>query len=500
MLKIDALGHSAFIARLSREDGSPFQLLADPWLDDHVIGDVGGRFPRVRPDWSELGPIDCVWISHSHTDHLCPYSLLALHRELQGNPRLLIPVSLSYLEDIFEEFLPDWPITILEQEQPMDLGGIRAHAFFNVRPEVTNEDDCMVLLLENGKEALLSEADAVLPMEDPGTREMVGDLLLKTGPEQRVFLTTRNELEATMASVDAPDLDARRVAVAHHRTETTLLAESEIIPNGAEVCPWSHEGTVRVIIGQGISIPHEVVGQWNHCLFPVRISDRARIEQEAAMRENLPLKVLALHGGESVVIEEGEVRSTGSVVGLEVLDLEQNRSYDENCQEIADFPVAPLREDERDTASQHVEISRMLQERYLPYLIGQRQPAIEHRITDCGGEYRIRVRYGSSTSWLPRDYTIDHTSLRFEEAPVDGDAHEEYWGNDLEDYFRGIADDFSTFCRSFPGGISHEFWDCLGMPFLNNDLVERKIRFHFERAQRGESAGSFVIPLWDFAR
>lgn len=500
MLKIEALGHSAFIAHLSREDGSPFHLLADPWLDDHVIGDVGGRFPRVRPDWSKLGPIDVIWISHSHSDHLCPYSLLALHRQLDENPRLLIPVSLSYLEDIFEEFLPNWPITIIEQEQPIDLGGIRAHAFFNVRPEATNEDDCMVLLLENGEEALLSEADAVLPMEDPDIREKVGTLLLETGPKQRIFLTTRNELEATMASVDAPDADTRHIAIAHHRSESALLAESEIVPNGAEVCPWSQQGTIRVIIGQGISIPHEVVGQWNRLLFPIRISDRARIEQETALREDLPLQVVALHGGENIVVEEGQVSSTGTVSGLEILDEEENRTYDETCEEVADFPVAPLREDERDTASQHAEIIRMLQERYLPYLIGQRQPAIEHRIADGGGEYRIRVRYGSSNTWVPRDYLINHGSLRFEEAPVEGDPHEEYWGNDLDDYFRGMADDFSTFCRSFPGGISHEFWDCLGMPYLNDDLVERKIRVHFERAARGESAGSFVLPLWDFAR
>ena len=83
---------------------------------------------------------------------------------------------------------------------------------------------------------------------------------------------------------------------------------------------------------------------------------------------------------------------------------------------------------------------------------------------------------------------------------VEGDAQEEYWANDLDDYFQGIADDFTTFCRSFPGGDNHEFWDCLGMPFLNDDLVAKKIRYHFQRAQRGETAQSFVSPLWDFTR
>ncbi len=501
-MKIEALGHSAFIATIDREHGTPFRLLADPWLDDHVIGDVGGRFPRIRADWSNMAPIDGIWISHSHTDHLCPYSLLQLHRQLEGNPRLLIPTSLRYLKSILTEFLPDWPITVLEQDSAMDLGGIRARAFFNVREDATNEDDCMILLLDNGQDALLSEADAVLPMEDPAVREMVGELLIEAGPRQRVFLTTRNELEATMASVDAPDQESRQQVVAHQRGVSAQLAQEEIMPNGSTSCPWQAQGTVRIIIGQGISLPHEVVGCWNRVLFPVRLEDRARIEREAVTRENLPLQVMALHGGESVSVDSGVAGPVTPVPGLEVLDQESQRHFDPETEIVADFPVAPLRDEQRDATTQHQQILHFLQQRYLPYLIGQRKPPIEHRLSEYGGQYRVRIRYGTTDSWSPRDYLIRFSALRFEEQPVDGDAdvQEEYWANDLDDYFQGTADDFSTFCRSFPGGSSHEFWDCLGMPFLNDDLVAKKIKLHFERARRGESAATFVLPLWDFAR
>ena len=84
----------------------------------------------------------------------------------------------------------------------------------------------MILLIDNGREAILSEADSVLPMEDPAVRELVGEELEDAGPEQRIFLTTRNELEATMASIDAPDLEARKQAIAQQLEETTLLAEA----------------------------------------------------------------------------------------------------------------------------------------------------------------------------------------------------------------------------------------------------------------------------------
>ena len=199
-------------------------------------------------------------------------------------------------------------------------------------------------------------------------------------------------------------------------------------------------------------------------------------------------------------MEDGTPLPISEIAGLEVLDREEDRHYQEEAQNIAEFPVAPLRDDQRDHSSQHSKILDHLQRRYLPYLIGQRMPAIEHRISAAGGQYRVRIRYGNSDGWTARDYLIEFPALRFEEQPVAGDASEEYWANDLDDYFEGLADDFSTFCRTFPGGNNHHFWDCLGMPFLNDDLVARKIRHHFTLARDGHSSAEFVLPLWNFAR
>ena len=497
-MKIQALGHSCFIAEMDRHSGQSFRILADPWLDDHVIGDVGGRFPRVRTDWSELGPIDAVWVSHAHTDHLCPYSLIKLHEDLTPAPQLLLPISLAYLKDIFEEYLPSWPITFIAQEEPIDLGGIEAQAFFNLAPQASNEDDCMILLLSNGREALLSEADALLPNEDPEVRNLVGMLLGEAGPEQRVFLTTRNELEATMASIDAEDLDERRESTLEQRAQLAEHAESQIAANGSEYCAWANPGTVRLIIGQGIGLPHEIPDPWNKVLFPISLADRARLEQEVATREGLPVQISAVQPGESITVSDGKISDRSSVTGLEVLDSEASRTFDENIDLIADFPVAPLREGRRDGEKQHEAILSQLQKRYLPYLIGQRQPAVEHRLSAGLGESRVRIRYGDSSEWTTRDYAIDFAHLEFREVSGDGTPDEEYWANDLDDYFLGHADDFTTFCRTFPGGVHHQFWDCLGMPFLNNDRVAKKIRHHFEQAVAGKNAADYVLPLWSF--
>ena len=50
-MNVLALGHSCFLLEmLPGEETEPVRILADPWLSDHVIGDVMGRFPRIRFD------------------------------------------------------------------------------------------------------------------------------------------------------------------------------------------------------------------------------------------------------------------------------------------------------------------------------------------------------------------------------------------------------------------------------------------------------------------
>ncbi len=132
---------------------------------------------------------------------------------------------------------------------------------------------------------------------------------------------------------------------------------------------------------------------------------------------------------------------------------------------------------------------------FLPWLIGHRDPPIEHLLSACGGEYRVRVRYGTSEHHQSRDWVISFERLAFAESLAHGEPQEDYWANDLEDYLDGRCDDFSTFCRT-PLALSHLLWDCLGMPFLNDDLVARKLRFHFERAARGESVDDWVLGFY----
>ncbi len=503
-MKIQSLGHSCFVVEITGDRPEPIRILADPWITDHVVGDMCGRYPRIRIDFARLPAIDAIYISHSHTDHLDPYSLVLLRESLPTPPILLLPISIAYLEPLLTEHLPGWQQTWLRENEPFEFPGVEVSALFNLETRATNEDDVMVLVVRNRHEVLVSESDALLPCADPDARACIASLFLdldeEAGPPTRVFLTTRNELEGTMRSLRALSSDERRESAAE--SEEMMLEEVEgiLAPAGDEItAPWDLPGMVRIVIGQGIAYPQDLDPEWNRVLFPISLADRARAETAVAESFGYDLAVFALHGGEEIALEEGQIRHS-RIPWLEVLDQEQDRRFDATVERFeSELRVAPLLDGERDSATQRERILAVMNGRFLPWWIGSRNPPVEHILAQGGGEYRIRVRYGSSSEFEVEDYVARHSSLRFAATTPTDDPDqidEEYWANDLEDYLDGRADDFSTFCRRPPGGRATRLWDSLGMPYLNDDLVTRKHTLHFRRAEEGKSSAEWVLGIW----
>ena len=181
-MKVTALGHSAFLLEMAGEGGRPVRILGDPWLTDYVIGDVMGRFPRVRFDREPFPELDAIYLSHSHTDHLDPYSLLSLWGMLQEKPLILLPQSIEYLAAMLRENLQGARIAVLREDDPLQLGGLSVRGLFNLEELGTNEDDVMMLLVEGETEVFLAEADAVFPYGSPDARETLASLFCSDKP------------------------------------------------------------------------------------------------------------------------------------------------------------------------------------------------------------------------------------------------------------------------------------------------------------------------------
>ena len=66
------------------------------------------RSTKIRLDPEKLSSIDAIYISHAHTDHLDPYTLVEIYEKAsQIAPLLILPVTLRFLAPLFAEYLPN---------------------------------------------------------------------------------------------------------------------------------------------------------------------------------------------------------------------------------------------------------------------------------------------------------------------------------------------------------------------------------------------------------
>ena len=504
-MQILGLGHSSWLLEMSRDDASaegPLRILGDPWLSDWLIGDLLGRFPRLRFEPRDLGPLDGIWLSHSHTDHLDPESLVRLYAELDPRPPLLLPESLRFLEPIFREHLPAAELVFLSHEKEVEFRGLRLMAFFNPETCPTNEDDVMVLVVRSLREVLLVESDALLPFYDPETRASLAELLGNEEIDTACFLTIKNEGDGTMAmldSRDAADRQARLSRCLESLYEELWTSFGEV--GDPEEDLWRVPRLIRLIGGQGMCYPQELGTEWNRILFPIRLADRVRMEREVSEQCGLELRIEELVPGSWHRLAAGSLVERQVSREVELLDAESDRDFRPDLDLFEDFPSAPLVDEARPREAQETMIDSLLGDRFLPWLIGRRAPPIEHLLAASGGEYRIRIRYGTTANSTDIDHVLRFATLAAHggfvaEAALGDSPDEWYWANDLDDFLAGRADEFSTFNRHPLAGREQRLWCCLGLPFLNNDIIARKIDLHFRRARAGESNRDWALPFW----
>ena len=496
MMKILSLGHSSYILEMAPDGGGPVRILADPWLSDYLIGDLMGRFPRVRLDLQALQPIHAIYLSHSHTDHLDPYSLLEL-RKLDPCPILLLPQSLEYLEPLLREYLPEIEITRLRQGEETDLHGLKLTAMFNPELRATNEDDVMILIAETGEEVFVGEGDALMPLYDSAARDELADRFNRPGVQTACFLSVKNEGDSTMNMLSAKNGDERKELLGQSidATYAELFDIYSPLDEGADGL-WSNPALVRVLTGQGICYPQALNADYNRILFPIRLEDRVRMEREVAGQFSCQHSIEELVPGHLHEFSGGKQQSSTAAAGVTVLDKEEERYFDPESKLERNLPVGPLLEDQRDIEAQEGSIVECLQVRFLPWLIGARTPPLEHLLADGKGEYRIRIRYGTGGDYDETDYLLSFAQLSFQPVETAGKPDEFYWANDIDDVLAGRADEFSLCCREPLQGKAQRLWRCLGLPYLNNNLIEKKLRLHFERAAGGETPASWAEPYW----
>ncbi len=113
---ITPLGHTQLLIDIDSQTGQTVRILMDSWLSRYSVGDLMERSVAVDLDPSTLGSIDAIYLSHSHTDHIDPYTLRQIYEH--ASPVLLIAETISYLIPLFRQYLGEIEIIPLSNKRP----------------------------------------------------------------------------------------------------------------------------------------------------------------------------------------------------------------------------------------------------------------------------------------------------------------------------------------------------------------------------------------------
>jgi len=77
------------------------------------------RSVQVHLDIEKIQTLDAIYISHAHTDHFDPYTLVEIYNN--AKPLLILPVTLTYLFPLIHEYIGDIPVHILLPKKTFSL-------------------------------------------------------------------------------------------------------------------------------------------------------------------------------------------------------------------------------------------------------------------------------------------------------------------------------------------------------------------------------------------
>ncbi|MDD5213580.1 MAG: MBL fold metallo-hydrolase [Candidatus Gracilibacteria bacterium] len=496
---IDYLGHSEFIVEIAGNNGKKVKILSDAWLSNYSFGDMMERNPMIKLDISKLQDLSAIFISHAHTDHFDPYTLLELYQNIKPRPVLLIPETISFLVPLLEKNLPKQTIKILKNREVFEIDGVSIEGIIFENVNLTNEDDVMTLAISNSSELVYAEVDT-LPPNTEEAQEILYDVFTKKDYKTALYMATRNELEGNLKLLDFNNLKDRKnfafeyianrkeeIAYDYEKFEDELVECSNI-----KDLPYY----MQSFIGQGIIYPTVINPEFQKISI-LGLDEETDIERGIAkkFKKNFPLTYFV--PGKRYEILPKSMKEIGNIPYM--LDIKySNPKKDIDIELFRTKRNSALHNEKRNPMQQEAIILDLLNNRFLPYRMANLEDSFKNVILNTPDhKYIIKVIYGSSGDYFYKYYTFDFSKTKFSEEKSRSEAFsEDYFANDLEDFFNGRQELYSNFLHDLHPKRAYRFWTALGANFLNNDLVIRKYDFHFKRAQAGMLIDDYVLKFY----
>ena len=489
-------GHSELIVHMDNPEGRTVNLLIDAWMSDYAVGDYMERRPHVRMDHAKF-PVDAVYLSHAHCDHLDPYFLRELWQHQR--PAVLLAETMDYLRPLLEENLPGSRIVTVRDQDETEFLGLTLHGMVWQDESRGNEEDVMALCVDNGREALFHEIDTV-PNGVPDDMDYLHWLLTRKKFETAAYVATRNELEGLLTALDCRNADERRAYVRDYRKKAKedVMAQYDAFAGGGPGYPdvTAVPRFARLFVGQGMAYPSKADPELSK-VQPLPLADLVAWERESAARTGRNFPQHALVPGKTYELSKGgALAETDPLPGL--VFGHPLPPADNAVAARRTYRAGPMDPSPRDAAAQEALVLDLLQHRFLPYWLGHADRPFKNAILGkTNRAYVVAVRFGDAKEFATRYFRFALGSPRWEVSDRVGDVvDEDYWANDLQDFYEGRQELYSNFLHALDPEKTYLLWTCLGANFLNNDVVERKYRLHFDRARKGLGPDSWVLPAY----
>lgn len=498
-MKIDYLWHSEFLVELKNKTWDNVRILCDAWLSDYAVWDLMWRNPTFKINYETIWDIDAIYLSHSHTDHVDPYTLVKLYKNLSTKPSLLVPETLEFIVPIFNKYLNNPDIIILRNKQEIEFKWIYIQWYVFETPHINNEDDVMGLFLYNQDEIIFNEVDLT-----PPDIEEVHNYLYKVYNRQnfknRVYIATRNELDWNLKILDIKEENKRKKFASEYKQKRIDEIEYDYYKFDEWYVEYkdiySLDNFHKIFIGQWITYPKNI-SEEPLKLQIMSLQEEVEIENRFSRSYWKSTNVWHLKAWKSYNIDNKIFNEEWNIKYLNDFHFSQpHRDLSVNINR--KYYSGPLNNETRDTQKQEQIILNLINAKFFPFRFWVKQDCIKNRILkNPNKSYTILVKFGTKENFVQKIYQYNFSQFQFKLKDYNNDFYDEnYWANDLEDFYNGKQELYSNFHHKLEEWKWYRLWTSLWMNYINNDLLYKKFEFHFNEAVQWKTSTDFVLPVY----
>lgn len=509
-MKIDYLWHSEILINIENNAWKNVKILSDTWLSDYSVADLMQRNPIINIDWEKLETIDAVFISHSHMDHFDPYSLINIFSKLKNKPKLLLPESLVYTKDLLESEL-NIDIIILKNKETIQIEWINIQWIIFPDYMNTNEADVMTLSVWNDKEIAFTEVDIVPPDSEDGIA-YIYQLFNQKDFETRLYVATRNELEGNLTIIDLESEQRKefyqeylekRVSEMYEHYNNIFALEEEWISANIYTLPWF----VKSFIGQWIVFPAKKLGCDALKLQILPLEEEVKYEKQVIEDFWINFPMYALNQKWDLIkdcsyewlwryiFENWKLNKVEKIPYLEGEYFKNKQDLDCDCKrKLKNKKIEELDDKQIESDEKNIErILEYLNTRFLPYQIWRLDANLKNLALENDWKYIIRIKKWNNVLAY---FVWELWSIWFKVLKdIDWKYNETYFIEDLINFMDGKIELYSNFWQYLEYWTNIYLWECLWANYINNDIILKKFKYHFDLAKKGKSSEDFLRKL-----